>query len=113
MIYSDSEVLKIKDQSAKVNLKEEVKEQKRKSTKITVKVEKRKGKKNVTIVLGLDLFVDLKKAAKILSSKYATGCCVDKTAEGNNELVLQGNFETTIKQVLREKFPEIPEENLK
>lgn len=40
----------------------------------------------------MDLFgIDLKKAAKMMASKFATGASVSKTAAGEEEIVIQGD----------------------
>ena len=59
---------------------------------IVIKRSERTKRKHATHIQGLELFgVDLKKAAKMMASKFATGASVSKTATGEEEIVIQGD----------------------
>lgn len=62
------------------------------AAKITIKRESRNKRKHITSIHGLDAFgVDLKKAAKFLAQKFATGASVSKNPQGYDEIVIQGD----------------------
>jgi density-regulated protein len=54
----------------------------------------------------------LKKVAKELGKKFATGSSVTKTAAGGEEITVQGDVSDELEEWLMEKYPEIPEDNL-
>lgn len=59
---------------------------------IIIKREERTKRKVLTHIQGLELFgVDLKKAAKLFASKFATGSSVSKNPQGQDEIVVQGD----------------------
>lgn len=59
---------------------------------MTIKRIERNKRKHVTAIHGLEAFgVDLKKAAKQFASKFATGASVTKNAQGQDEIVVQGD----------------------
>ncbi|KAI8913289.1 translation machinery-associated protein 22 [Gorgonomyces haynaldii] len=87
--------------------KEDKKPKKQKEVKKQVKVQmqERTRKKRITVVTGMETFdLDLKKAAKTFSSKFACGASVTKTASGTEEIVIQGDFEHEIVGLLGKEF---------
>ncbi|RNJ57171.1 Translation machinery-associated protein 22 [Verticillium nonalfalfae] len=80
---------------------------------ITIKRIERNKKKFVTAVIGLEAFgLDLKKVAKDLGKKFATGSSVSKLPSGGSEIVVQGDVSDEIEEFLLEKYKEIPEDNI-
>jgi len=52
----------------------------------------RNKKKHVTSIHGLHYFgVDLKKASKLFANKFGAGATVSKTANGDEEILIQGD----------------------
>lgn len=87
---------KLETEAAKAERKAERKAEseakKRQAAKITIKSESRTKRKTTTHVHGLEAFgVDLKKAAKFLAGKFATGSSVSKNPQGLDEIVVQGD----------------------
>lgn len=55
----------------------------------------------------------MKKVAKDLGKKFATGSSVTKTASGGEEIVVQGDVSDEIEEFLLEKYGDtIPEDNI-
>lgn len=80
---------------------------------MTIKRIERNKRKFVTSVAGLEAFgLDLKKVAKDLGKKFATGSSVTKTPSGGEEIVVQGDVSGEIEEFLLEKYKEIPEDNI-
>lgn len=80
---------------------------------VTIKRIERNKKKFVTAVIGLENFgLDLKKVAKDLGKKFATGSSVTKVASGGEEIVVQGDVSEDLEEFLVEKYPDIPEDNI-
>ncbi|OAL25219.1 translation machinery-associated protein 22 [Fonsecaea multimorphosa] len=80
---------------------------------VLIKRVERNKRKYVTVVSGLeDHGLDLKKVAKELGKKFATGSSVTKTAAGGEEITVQGDVSDDLYDWLQEKYPEIPEDNL-
>ncbi|PHH59701.1 hypothetical protein CDD81_2647 [Ophiocordyceps australis] len=80
---------------------------------VTIKRIERNKKKFVTAVMGLEAFgLDLKKVAKDLGKKFATGSSVTKVASGGEEIVVQGDVSDEVEEFLIEKYKEIPEDNI-
>ncbi|KAJ9100007.1 Translation machinery-associated protein 22 [Naganishia cerealis] len=76
----------------KAEKKAESEKKKKAAAKITIKRESRNKRKHITSIHGLDAFgVDLKKAAKFLAQKFATGASVSKNPQGFDEIVIQGD----------------------
>jgi density-regulated protein DRP1 len=64
---------------------------------VTIKRIERNKRKHVTAIHGLEAFgIDLKKAAKQFSSKFATGSSVTKNLQGLEEIVVQGDVSDEI-----------------
>ncbi|KAF4974183.1 hypothetical protein FZEAL_8888 [Fusarium zealandicum] len=80
---------------------------------ITIKRIERNKKKFVTAVVGLEAFgLDLKKVAKDLGKKFATGSSVTKLPGGGDEIVVQGDVSPEIEEFLLEKYKDIPEDHI-
>ncbi|KAF4122468.1 Translation initiation factor 1 (eIF-1/SUI1) [Geosmithia morbida] len=80
---------------------------------ITIKRIERNKKKFVTAVIGLEAFgLDLKKVAKDLGKKFATGSSVTKVPSGGEEIVVQGDVSEELEEFLVEKYKEVPEDNI-
>jgi len=61
-------------------------------SQVTIKRIERAKRKHVTSIHGLEAFdIDLKKAAKQLAGRFATGASVTKNAQGQDEIVVQGD----------------------
>lgn len=80
---------------------------------VVLKLDKRKGKKQVTVVSGLENYqVELKKASKLFANKFCCGSSIQKNAEGREEIIVQGEFLYEISQLLPKEFPQIPKESI-
>ncbi|CAH0050004.1 unnamed protein product, partial [Clonostachys solani] len=80
---------------------------------ITIKRIERNKKKFVTAVIGLEAFgLELKKVAKDLGKKFATGSSVTKVPSGGEEIVVQGDVSDELQEFLLEKYKDIPEDNI-
>ncbi|KAK7430883.1 Translation machinery-associated protein 22 [Neonectria magnoliae] len=80
---------------------------------ITIKRIERNKKKYVTVVIGLEAFgLELKKVAKDLGKKFATGSSVTKLPSGGEEIVVQGDVSEEIEEFLVEKYKDIPEDHI-
>jgi len=80
---------------------------------VLIKRVERNKRKYVTVVSGLEEHgLELKKVAKELGKKFATGSSVTKTAAGGEEITVQGDVSDDLYDWLQEKYPEIPEDNL-
>ncbi|GHJ85995.1 hypothetical protein NliqN6_2397 [Naganishia liquefaciens] len=76
----------------KAEKKAETEKKKKAAAKITIKRESRNKRKHITSIHGLDAFgIDMKKAAKFLAQKFATGASVSKNPQGYDEIVIQGD----------------------
>ncbi|KAH8915005.1 density-regulated protein DRP1 [Atractiella rhizophila] len=87
--------------------KEEQKEQKaaerRAASKVTIRRVERNKRKHVTHIQGLEVFnVDLKKAAKLFATKFATGSSVSKNPQGEEEIVIQGDVAYEVQDLIVE-----------
>lgn len=86
---------------AKAELKADAAMKKKKASKVTIKRIERNKRKHITAIHGLEAFdVDLKKAAKQLASKFATGASVTKNAQGQEEIVVQGDVSDDILEMI-------------
>lgn len=73
----------------------------RPSLQVTIKRIERNKRKHVTSIHGLDAFgIDLKKASKQFSSKFATGSSVTKNPQGQEEIVVQGDVSDEIVEMI-------------
>lgn len=84
------------------------------TSRVTIKRVERNKRKYVTAVIGLEAFgLDLKKVAKDFGKKFATGSSVTKLANGESEIVVQGDVSEEIEEFLLEKWGDvIPEDNV-
>jgi len=73
--------------------------------KVIIKRIERGKRKYVIAIANLQTFgVDIKKAAKTLANKFATGASVSKTVEGKDEIVVQGDLADEIEEFIIEQF---------
>ncbi|KHN95293.1 Translation initiation factor SUI1 [Metarhizium album ARSEF 1941] len=80
---------------------------------VTIKRIERNKKKFVTAVIGLEAFgLELKKVAKDLGKKFATGSSVTKLPSGGEEIVVQGDVSDELEEFILEKYKEIPADNI-
>ncbi|GAA5901702.1 Tma22p [Sporobolomyces salmoneus] len=93
---------------AKKEKKEEIKAEKEKmkiaSSKVTIKRMERNKKKHVTSIHGLHYFgVDLKKASKLFANKFGAGATVSKTANGDEEILIQGDVSYDVEEMILDR----------
>lgn len=99
---------KMLKQQAKEEAKAERELQKKLSSKVIIRRIERNKRKHVIAIVGLEVFdIDLKKLAKTFASKFATGASVTKTADGKDEIIIQGDVgdevEDYVNALLEEK----------
>lgn len=71
------------------------------SPQIIIKRIERNKRKHITSVFGLEAFgIDLKKASKQFSSKFATGSSVTKNPQGLEEIVVSGDVSDEILEMI-------------
>lgn len=98
---------KIQKQQAKEENKAERELQKKLSSKVIIKRIERSKRKHVIAIFGLEVFnIDLKKLAKTFASKFATGASVTKSAEGKDEIVIQGDVGDEVEEYIHELLEE-------
>jgi len=86
---------------AKADAKADAALKKKLSSQVTIKRIERTKRKHVTTIYGLEAFsIDLKKAAKQLAGRFATGASVTKNAQGFDEIVVQGDVSEEIMEIL-------------
>jgi density-regulated protein len=56
--------------------------------------------------------LDLKKVAKAMASKFATGSSVTKVPGGGEEITVQGDVSYEIEEYLLDNYKQIPEDNV-
>ncbi|GAA5963781.1 hypothetical protein JCM3765_006853 [Sporobolomyces pararoseus] len=93
---------------AKKEKKEEIKAEKEKlkiaSSKVTIKRMERNKKKHVTSIHGLHYFgIDLKKSSKLFANKFGAGATVSKTANGDEEILIQGDVSYDVEEMLLDR----------
>ena len=100
---------KLKGDLSVENLKISGKSAKKKDVaKVIIKRSERNKRKCVTCILGLEHYsVDLKKAAKLFANKFATGSSVSKNNQGLDEIVVQGDLQSEIFDLIRETWKNI------
>ncbi|KAF8806204.1 density-regulated protein DRP1 [Phlegmacium glaucopus] len=96
---------KLEKEAAKKEAKAEAKAdaalKKKLASQVTIKRIERTKRKHVTAIHGLEAFsIDLKKAAKQLAGRFATGASVTKNAQGFDEIVVQGDVSDEIMEML-------------
>ncbi|KAJ3087804.1 Translation machinery-associated protein 22 [Quaeritorhiza haematococci] len=98
-----------RDESAKAD-----KDKKKKATsKVIIKRVERTKRKCTISVQGLESFdVDLKKAAKLFATRFACGSSVTKNPQGQDEIVVQGDVQDDIYDLIRDTYPQVPEEQI-
>lgn len=80
---------------------------------VLIKRVERNKRKYVTVVSGLEEHgLELKKIAKELGKKFATGSSVTKTAAGGEEITVQGDVSDDLFDWLLETYPQVPEDNV-
>ena len=80
---------------------------------VQIKRVERNKRKFVTVISGLEEHgLDLKKIAKELGKKFATGASVTKTAAGGEEITVQGDVSDDVYDWLVEKYEQVPEDNI-
>ncbi|KAG1738793.1 translation initiation factor SUI1 [Suillus lakei] len=73
----------------------------KKKMQVSIKRIERNKRKHVTAIHGLEAFdIDLKKAAKFLAQKFATGASVTKNAQGQDEIVVQGDVSDDVLELI-------------
>ncbi len=88
-------------------------EEKRATSKVIIKRVERNKRKYVTVVSGLEAHgLELKKVAKDLGKKFASGSSVTKTAAGGEEITLQGDLSDDVFEWIVDNYEQIPEENV-
>lgn len=98
---------------AKAALNEQRESERKAAAKVFIKRVERNKRKYVTVVSGLEEHgLDLKKIAKELGKKFATGSSVTKTASGGEEITVQGDVSDDVYDWLTEKYEDIPEDNI-
>lgn len=71
------------------------------SSQVIIKRIERTKRKHVTSIQGLEAFsIDLKKAAKQLAGRFATGASVTKNLQGQDEIVVQGDVANEIVEMI-------------
>jgi density-regulated protein DRP1 len=90
-----------KKKEAKAEAKADAALKKKLASQVTIKRIERTRRKHVTAIHGLEAFdIDLKKAAKQLAGRFATGASVTKNAQGLDEIVVQGDVSDEIYEML-------------
>ncbi|ORY43842.1 density-regulated protein DRP1 [Rhizoclosmatium globosum] len=94
--------------------KEELKKEKKKAgARVSIKRIERTKRKCVIAVSGLEVFdVDLKKTAKLFATKFACGSSVTKNPAGFDEIIVQGDVQDDIYELIIKTFKNIPEDNI-
>ncbi|KAH0286319.1 density-regulated protein DRP1 [Aureobasidium namibiae CBS 147.97] len=84
------------------------------TSKITIKRVERNKRKHVTEVSGLEAFnIDIKKLAKELGKKFATGSSAGKMPGGVGEVItIQGDLSDEVGEWICEKYEQVPEDNV-
>ncbi|KAJ3413599.1 Translation machinery-associated protein 22 [Chytridiales sp. JEL 0842] len=89
------------------------KEKKRKETRIVIRRVERTKRKRVVIITGLEVFdIELKKAAKLIATKFACGASVTKNASGDDEIVVQGDVQDEVKDLILQSFKQVPKNQI-
>jgi len=83
---------------------------------VTIKRIERTKRKHVTAIHGLEAFgIDLKKAAKQLATRFATGASVSKNVLGQDEIVVQGDVAGDVAEMIEKGegvLKGVPKENV-
>ncbi|KAF8839307.1 density-regulated protein DRP1 [Paxillus ammoniavirescens] len=101
---------------AKAEAKADAALKKKMASQISIRRIERNRRKFVTAVHGLEAFeIDLKKAAKFLAQKFATGASVTKNPQGQDEIVVQGDVSDEILELIENNtglFKGVPAANV-
>lgn len=77
------------------------------SSKVIIKRIERNKRKHIISISGLEVFdIELKKLSKQLSSKFATGCSITKTADKKEEILVQGDLSDEAKEFIEKLLQE-------
>ncbi|TFY76034.1 hypothetical protein EWM64_g7978 [Hericium alpestre] len=88
---------------AKAEAKADAAKKKKMASQVTIKRIERTKRKHVTAVHGLEAFsIDMKKAAKMMAQRFATGASVTKNAAGQDEIIVQGDVSQEIYDMMEE-----------
>ncbi len=99
--------------AAKASAAEEREASRLASSKVVIRRVERSKRKFVTAVQGLDAFgLDLKRTAKELGKKFATGASVTKVPAGGEEITVQGDLSCEIEDFIVETYAEVPGDNI-
>ena len=102
-----------KKKAAKAEANEAREAEKRATSTIQIKRVERNKRKHVTCITGLEAFgIDIKKTAKDLGKKFATGSSVTKIAAGGEEITVQGDLSEEIEEWLLDNHKDLPEDNI-
>ncbi|KAJ3189322.1 Translation machinery-associated protein 22 [Gaertneriomyces sp. JEL0708] len=86
---------------------------KKAASRIIIKRVERTKRKCVVEVVGLENFgVDLKKAAKLFATKFACGSSVTKNPQGQDEIVVQGDVQDEIYDLVLKTWKDVPEDQI-
>lgn len=99
---------------AKAEAAEQREAERKADAMVLIKRVERNKRKYVTVVSGLEEHgLDLKKVAKEMGKKFATGSSVTKTASGGEEITVQGDVSDDLYDWLLETHGDkIPEDNV-
>lgn len=99
--------------AAKASAIEAREAEKRATSSIIIKRVERNKRKYVTCITGLEAFgLDMKKVAKDLGKKFATGSSVTKMPGGGEEITVQGDLSEDIEEWLLGQYKDLPEDNI-
>ncbi|KAF8139061.1 eukaryotic translation initiation factor 1-like protein [Boletus edulis] len=101
---------------AKAEAKADAALKKKMASQVVIKRIERNKRKYVTAIHGIEVFdIELKKAAKFLAQKFATGASVTKNAQGQDEIVVQGDVAEEVLELIENNtgiFKGIPAGNV-
>lgn len=98
---------KIQKQQAKEEAKAERELQKKLASKVLINRNARSKRKVVITIQGLEVFdIDIKKLSKTFASRFATGASVTKSADGKDEIVIQGDLGDEVEQYITDLLEE-------
>lgn len=90
------------EKEAKAEKKADIALKKKMASPVSIRRMERNKRKFVTAIHGLEAFdIDLKKAAKFLAQKYATGASVTKNPQGQDEIVVQGDVSDELLELVQ------------
>lgn len=93
--------------------KQEKEAAKKNASHVTIRRIERTKRKYVIALVGMEVFgSDLKKVAKQLANKFATGASVTKGVLGNDEITIQGDLSDEIHDFIVQQYPEISPDHI-